>query len=240
MTKANTLSLRIKNKLRNYPLFYEVCRFILSSCLRFYPAKRNRFLKELLRARRGKILNIGSGYIPGFTGTSESIINTDLFYFKGVNVISDAHQLSFGSQKFEAAILESILEHTADPVLVVKEASRVLKKEGIIFVEAPFLYEFHSAPFDYYRFSLPGIETLLKDFEKIESGISAGPTGALTSVLRNYFAIIFSFNNTVLYELLNVFFGIVLFPFKFLDFFIIRFKNAGNISSVFYFIGKKK
>lgn len=228
------LSVKVKEKLKKFPLFYEVFRFILNPGIRFFPYKRNIILNPILSSGGHKVLSVASGYIkiPG-------VLNIDIYPYKGVDVISDAHSLSFRSEKFEAVILENILEHTVNPVQVVKESFRVLKKGGIIFVELPFLYEFHNSPSDYCRFTLPGIEMLLKDFIKIDSGISVGPTGTLNGVLRNYLAIIFSFNNEILYEFLNMLFGIIFFPLKFLDVFLVKLKYSHHISSILYFIGKK-
>jgi SAM-dependent methyltransferase len=233
--KAVTITEKVKERIKALPIFYEICRFILNPGFRFYLPKRNRILKSILALKEnGKILNIGSGYLklPG-------IINADIHPYEGVDVISDAHSLPFHSEKFEAVILENLLEHVSNPFQVVKESFEVLKKGGILFVEVPFLYEFHNSPADYYRFTLSGVELLLNDFEKIDGGISVGPMGTLNAVMRNYLAIIFSFGNSGLYEFLNMGLGVILFPLKFLDFFLVKFKGSENIASILYFIGKK-
>lgn len=236
--EQKSLIFTVKNKVKKHPFLYGLVRFILNPGIRFYPAKRNRFLRELLQSKKGTILNIGSGTIkiPG----PHVVINIDIIAFRGISTVCDAHNLPFHSERFEAVMLENCLEHLADPGQVIKEAYRVLKNNGLLFVEVPFLYEFHSSPSDYYRFTLPGLELFLKDFEKVDSGISAGPTGTLNAVIRNYLAIIFSFGSLTVYEFLNMFFGIFTFPLKFLDFILIRFKNSSNIASIIYFIGKKR
>lgn len=225
----------VRDKVKGFPSFYAFCRFIFNPGFRFYPHKRNRVLKSLLKSKEARILNIGSGNV----NVCGCVINADICAFEGVDVVCDAHALPFKPNKFDGLLMETILEHVIDPVCVVKEASRVLKAGGILFAEVPFMYEFHQAPEDYYRFTLPGTERLLKDFNKIDSGIDIGPTGTLNAVLRNYFALFFSFNIRALYEFFNIALGIFLFPLKLLDFFLIRLKCASNISSVFYFIGKK-
>lgn len=235
MSETKSITPGIKNKVKNFPFLYEACRFVLNPGFRFYPLKRNKALKRLLEIKEARILNIGSG--PAKTGSF--VVNTDICAFENVDVVSDAHALSFKNESFEGALLDSVIEHVSNPGLVVREAFRVLRKGGILFAEIPFMYEFHHSPMDYYRFTLPGISILLKDFEKIDSGISVGPAGTLNAVLRNYFALIFSFGIPVLYEFLNMFFGLFLFPLKILDFFLIRLNCAQNISSAFYFIGRK-
>lgn len=231
---VSSITEEVKEKIKNFHIFYEICRFILNPGIRFFPLKRNMLLESILSLENSKVLNVGSGCLKIPKAT-----NVDIYPFRNVDVVSDANNLPFCQEKFDAVILENLLEHVVDPVKVVKESYRVLKQNGIVLVEVPFQYEFHNSPCDYYRFTLQGIEKLLKNFRKIESGISIGPTGTLNGVLRNYLALIFSFNNTVLFELFNMLFGLIFFPLKLLDFLLIKFKDSHRMSSAFYFIGKK-
>ncbi|MDD4953550.1 MAG: methyltransferase domain-containing protein [Candidatus Omnitrophica bacterium] len=226
----------IKNKVKGLPFIYGVLRFILNPGFRFYLPRRNKFLRRLAGSGSIRILNIGSGCSKIYG----KAINIDITPFNGVSAVSDAHKLAFKDREFDAVLLESVLEHVADPVIVVQESYRVLKDGGFIFVELPFMYEYHQSGADYTRYTLSGLEKLMGNFTKIESGIDIGPTGTLSAVIRNYFAVIFSFGVPALHELLNMIFGVLLFPFKFLDLALIHFKSAQNISSCFYFIGKKQ
>ena len=45
-------------------------------------------------------------------------------------VVGDAHNLDFKSGTFDAVVALEVLEHVADPVAVLKEIKRVLKKGG--------------------------------------------------------------------------------------------------------------
>lgn len=45
-------------------------------------------------------------------------------------LVGDAHKLKFSSNTFEAVFIMEVLEHVADPKLVLKEVKRVLKKGG--------------------------------------------------------------------------------------------------------------
>lgn len=229
-----SLTLSIKEKVKKTPIVYNLCRFVLNPGIRLFPLKRKNILRKIIISGKEKILNIGSGYLllPG-------AVNIDIHSYAGIHIACDAHNLSFASKRFDAVILESILEHVENPINVINESYRVLKKGGIILVEFPFLYEFHNAPSDYHRFTMSGMELLLKDFTKIDSGISVGPTGVLNMILRNHLAILLSFNNVAVYEFLNMFLGVFLFPLKLIDLFFIVNKNAINSASLLYFIGKK-
>lgn len=224
----------IKEKVKRMPVIYNVCRFVLNPGIRLFPLKRKEYLKKIITSSKERILNIGSGYFL-LSGT----VNIDIRSYAGIHIVCDAHNLSFASERFDAVILESIIEHVENPVNVINESYRVLKKGGIILVEFPFLYEFHNSPSDYHRFTMSGMELLLKDFTKIDSGISVGPTGVLNMIIRNHLAILLSFNNTTVYEFFNMFFGLFLFPLKLLDLFFMRNKSSVNSASLLYFIGKK-
>jgi SAM-dependent methyltransferase len=72
---------------------------------------------------------------------------------KSPDVIADASDLPFEDASFDAVICSELLEHVEDPLLVVREAYRVLKPGGILFVCVPFLFRIHADPEDYGRYT---------------------------------------------------------------------------------------
>jgi SAM-dependent methyltransferase len=72
---------------------------------------------------------------------------------KNPDVIADASDLPFEDASFDAVICSELLEHVEDPLLVVREAYRVLKSGGILFVCVPFLFRIHADPEDYGRYT---------------------------------------------------------------------------------------
>jgi hypothetical protein len=56
------------------------------------------------------------------------------------------------------------------------ECRRILKPGSAFYIEVPFQWHVHEAPFDYYRFTRYGLERLLKDagFEEIEISSNGG------------------------------------------------------------------
>lgn len=99
--------------------------------------------------------------------------NTEIFtnYFKDVKSVYypevDAHKLPFDNDEYDCIIFNQVLEHCKKPWICVNEAYRVLKKGGIIILISPFIYQFHSYPNDYWRFSDEGMAVLVEKFEKI-------------------------------------------------------------------------
>lgn len=68
----------------------------------------------------------------------------------------------------------STLEHVARPWLAAAEMLRTLRKGGRFYVVAPFIYEHHEAPADYWRFTPDGLRVL---FGQGETGWINCPSG---------------------------------------------------------------
>jgi len=73
---------------------------------------------------------------------------------KNVPVPSNCYDLVFCSQT---------LEHVPDPIKVLDELGRVLKPGGHLWLTAPFFYEEHEAPFDYYRYTRFGLTQIIQN-----------------------------------------------------------------------------
>jgi SAM-dependent methyltransferase len=181
------------------------------------------------------ILNLGSGSAI----IRENVINVDIEPHPGVKVVADAVNLPFGDNYADAVIAESLLEHVLDPQKVIREIFRVVKPGGMIYISAPFIIAFHSSPNDYYRWTAPGLRKLLKDFKEKEFGILVGPTNAMTYILREWLALVLSFNINFLRQILIMFFMVFFAPLNLLDYLLARFKGAENIAHLYYFIGTK-
>ena len=181
------------------------------------------------------IVNIGSGAQTIRT----DVVNLDLTPYPGVAVVADVQQMPFKNNSVDALIAESLLEHVKYPELVVSEIQRVLKPGGLIYITTPFIIGWHSSPNDYYRWTTSGLRELLRGFKEQEFGILVGPTNACTYILREWLAILLSFNLRTLYQLWLLFFMVVFAPINLLDHILSRFGPAKNIAHVFYYIGYK-
>jgi SAM-dependent methyltransferase len=54
----------------------------------------------------------------------------------------------------------SVLEHSPDPPLLLRDMYRLLRQDGICILSVPFIYYLHGAPHDYFRFTRYGVEHL--------------------------------------------------------------------------------
>lgn len=222
---------RLKRKFSRNPFL----RFI-TSCPYRSPAwdkKVSALIKEL--GTDALILDLGSGS----RRRAEHVINLEIALMPDVDVVGDGHQLPFKNEVFDAVILEAVLEHVREPKTIISEIRRVLRTGGRIYAGVPFIQGYHPSPGDYQRYTVPGLECLLSDFQKIESGVCVGATSALHWVFKEYVGILFSFGSLWLYKCLSLFIGWLTFPVVYLDTILIHNKNAHAIASAVFFIGRK-
>ena len=82
-----------------------------------------------------------------------------------------------------------------------------------------------------------GLENILSHFEKIESGVCAGPSAAFGRIFREYIA---SFSdNLYVHQVLKILAGWFIFPIRYLDLYLSKKKYAHVIAMGLYYIGKK-
>jgi len=148
-------------------------------------ANFRRFRELLLgRAARPRVLIVG-GRIPGAgiqaltTHPSIDILCTDVAPGPETMLICDAHELPFADGSFDGVVAQAVLEHVADPVRCVGEIHRVLKPNGVVYAEIPFMQQVHAGRYDFTRFTHMGLLRLFRHFDEISSGPTCGPGMAL-------------------------------------------------------------
>jgi len=110
-----------------------------------------------IAAARPKVLEIGSQDV---NGTLRSIVpqgfeyvGADMVAGRGVDVVlEDPYVLPFASGSFDAVVSISCFEHSEMFWLAFLEILRVLKPEGIFYLNAPSNGAFHRYPVDCWRF----------------------------------------------------------------------------------------
>lgn len=136
-------------------------------------------VRQYLKHGSLDVLIVGSGSTTKFYQTnqyfgSHNIYATDICAYEGTDFIADAHFLPVKSESFDLIWIEAVLEHLIDPSLVVSEIHRVLRKDGIVFSEIPFLQHVHEGEYDFVRYTRAGHRYLFKNFAELESGINGG------------------------------------------------------------------
>jgi SAM-dependent methyltransferase len=141
-------------------------------------------LARQLRSRP-RVLVVGGGTIGAgmeklYHRSDIDIVGFDIYATPYVQLIADAHHIPFENQTFDAAIVQAVLEHVVDPGMVVSELRRVLREDGLLYAETPFMQQVHEGPYDFTRFTESGHRFLFRDFLEVSSGVVAGPGLQLT------------------------------------------------------------
>jgi len=118
----------------------------------------------------GKLVDIGCGskpYIKYFKYIDE-YIGVDLISNEA-DIVANAKSLPIESNSVDVVLCNQVIEHDAEPVKIIAEIRRILKKDGVLILSAPQMGRLHGEPNDYYRFTKWGLNYLLeKNGMKIE------------------------------------------------------------------------
>lgn len=137
-------------------------------------------LQALLADRSAPVLLVIGGGSRGL-GTEAlyddegiSIIAFDIYRTDNVQFIADGHRIPLRDASVDAVWIQAVLEHVLDPREVVAEIHRVLKSDGIVYAETPFMQQVHEGAFDFTRFTRSGHRWLFRNFEEIDAGVVLG------------------------------------------------------------------
>lgn len=136
----------------------------------------NQLVRNRLPDISGDVLDIGCGEQPferdvlqhasWYVGIDWSNTLHDL----KADVIANCNQpLPFLGGTFDHVLSFEVLEHLAEPDVMLREALRVLKRGGGLTLSMPFQWWLHEAPWDYQRFTRYGLDYHLRKagFEQI-------------------------------------------------------------------------
>lgn len=177
---------------RRHPLLRATSRFI-SGSNRVAAINAKKFL-ELLRSKnkRPRILVVGAGLVGDgsellYEAMDTDIIAFDIYRTEYVQMVADAHCIPLADGSVDGVWIQAVLEHVVVPEKVVGEIHRVLKDEGLVYSETPFMQQVHEGRFDFQRFSESGHRWLFRKFDLIDSGVVWGPGWTLQWSIRYFF-----------------------------------------------------
>jgi len=147
---------------------------------------RDEWMKEEAKKvpKGAKVLDVGCGTAPYRTLFSHCDYKTHDFkqlnssqnragksYYKKIDYVSDITKIPVEDNYFDVVICTEVLEHVPEPILALKEFSRIVKPGGIVLLSAPLAGFVHQEPYHYYGgFSPFFYKKFLTDFgfEKVQ------------------------------------------------------------------------
>ena len=175
---------------------------------------------------------IGDGMDDFYKNYSTNICSFDVFYSDNIDIIADGHQIPFVDGVFDLVIIQAVLEHVLEPKIVVEEIYRVLKSDGIVYAETPFLQQVHEGAYDYTRFTELGHINLFNHFKVLKSGYL---NGLGTSLL---WSIDYISRGLFRSKIAGKMFKLLFFWVRFLDYLIPSGNNIDGACGLYY-IGEK-
>lgn len=115
----------------------------------------------------GNLLDVGCGNKPYeslFEGKISSYTGCDVVQssMSKVDVICEATSLTFKENQFDTVFSTQVIEHVSDPFKMLEEIYRVLRPGGTLIISAPFCWELHEEPYDFYRYSKYGLKAMIE------------------------------------------------------------------------------
>jgi SAM-dependent methyltransferase len=173
------------------------------------------YSKHLPVYARGDLLDLGCGMCPLYSlyrKYTSSIFCIDwqgsLYPNSYADLLCDLNQPinSLENASFDTVILSDVLEHISKPEILIKEIHRLLRSNGVLLLNVPFMHWIHESPHDFYRYTEFTLRKYLNDV-RLEIEVLEIVGGAieswcyLTSRLSSYVPIVKSFLPLSLYYL---------------------------------------
>lgn len=141
-------------------------------------------MEELLPKLRGTVVELGG------TSKKYSRLATSADRYLVTNIsgdydeIVDMLNMPYEDNSVDAFVSISSLEHVPNPWKAIQEIYRCLKPSGRVLLSVPFVFYFHAAPDDYYRFSHSALFDMLKDFNILRFEHLGGRASTIALLVR--------------------------------------------------------
>jgi SAM-dependent methyltransferase len=135
------------------------------------------------------VLDFGSGGAPYRTLFSGHYACADIADAATADIdIGSDGRLPASIGAFDQVLSTQVLEHVCDPALYLSECRRALKETGVLVLTTHGLFEDHSCPKDYWRWTVDGLRTLVEaQGFRVERAfkITTNPRAALFALQRD-------------------------------------------------------
>ena len=106
---------------------------------------------------------------------------------RSADIIASLDALPVEDASFDVVLCTQVLEHVAEPALVLAELRRVLRDGGELWLTVPFVGELHEEPHDHYRYTSYGLQGLCEraGFGEVRTWPLGGYFTAMAQLARN-------------------------------------------------------
>lgn len=215
------------------------------SYLRFFPALTWQSDPQVESVARmappgARVVDLGAGGRRITPGT----ICVDFVPWAGTDLVADVQRLPLREGSVDVVFATGLLEHVEDDRAVISEMARVLRPGGLAHVELPFLQQYHDDPIDCRRFTVSGLAREMEraGLQTVKSGFHIGPTVTMITLSAYYAALLFEGKSLVARAVSSGVFlaaSTVLYPFKFLDRWLLRKRSAHRLAFGVYCTARK-
>jgi SAM-dependent methyltransferase len=198
---------------------------------------------QLDRGERPRLLVVGGrvvgrGMSPLLDHPGLHIVETDVALGPRTGLVCDGHDLPFADESFDAVVCQAVLEHVIEPARVAAEIRRVLRPDGVVLSEIPFLQGVHEGAYDFTRYTLLGHRLLWRDFVEVDAGVACGPGMALGWAV-GYFLRAVAGSNRPLRAVFGAFSALLTALLSGADGWLARTPGGEDGASGTYFIGRR-
>lgn len=127
----------------------------------------DKFLQKYTPYYKGVIYDLGCGEAPFrkyFLQYASQYVGVDWsgsYHDTKADIAADLNNpLPIEDAVANTVISLSVMEHLSEPQTMLHEAFRILKPNGYIVLQVPFMWHVHEAPYDFFRFTRYGLEHL--------------------------------------------------------------------------------
>lgn len=179
----------------------------------------------------------GAGFQALYEESSIRCVETDIYLSSTTRLACDGHNIPFANATFDGVVVQAVLEHVLDPIRVVSEIHRVLKPEGLVYAETPFMQQVHLGAHDFTRYTHLGHRRLFRYFREISSGAVGGPGTALAWSLQHFLRS--AGRGPAWLKVATAASRLSLFWLKYLDAWLLRNPAGVDAACAFFFLGQR-
>lgn len=175
-----------------------------------------------------RMLNLGNG--------DAGMFNLDVTFVTRPDVVGDGYHLPVKDASIDAVFCDHMIVRVADPERFLVQARRILKPDGVFYLQVPFLLPLLTVPADYTRWTRFGfVEAARRSgLEVREMGVQLGPAFTLFYILKEWLALLLSFGVQPVSAVLRYVFSWLLAPLLLLDLIMMHLPGSEVLASLFY------